>query len=494
MDIKLPKEVLNILEKFQKANYQIYIVGGAVRDLLMGREVSDWDFTTDAKPEEILKLFPDGFYDNKFGTVGIPLKSGRVKSEPNKVVGAAKHIENSGDEHELGAEQTHSEPRGRASGTLRPDERARNDVFEVTTMRKEGDYKDHRHPVDVSWTNKIEEDLTRRDFTINALAMDSNLNIIDPFKGKEDLDKKLIKAVGDPATRFQEDALRLVRAIRIASELEFDIENNTFKALCKNAHLIKDIAFERIRDELFKIFASGNPYMGIVKLREAGILQIILPELEKASGIIQEGPKHDRVYEILDHSFRTMRETPSSDPLVKFAALLHDVGKPTTHKINPDRNATFYNHDVEGGKLVLEIAKRFNLSKKQTDKLYKLVRWHMFSVSENQTDSAIRRFIKNVGKENIEDMLALRVGDRLGGDTRKPVSWRMENFKEKIKQVLKKPFTVSDLKINGNDVMETLNIKPGPRVGEILNKLFQEVLEDSSKNNREYLLSRIKQI
>ena len=441
MDYKLPNQVKNILDKFKKNNFQIFIVGGAVRDLLMGKQVSDWDFTTEAKPDQILALFPEGFYDNKFGTVGIPVKT---------------------------------------------------EIYEITTMRKEGNYRDFRHPTEIGWTNKIEEDLARRDFTINAMALSADGNIVAPFDGQDDIKNKIIRAVGDPNKRFKEDALRLMRAVRIATELEFDIEKNTFEAIKKNAHLLGEIANERVRDELFKILASMNPYMGIVKLREAGILQIILPELEKCFGIVQEGPKHDRVYDIGEHSLLTLKHTPSTDPLVRMATLFHDIGKVNTVKTDSSGNVTFYNHDVVGGKIILKLAKRFNLSKKQTDKLYRLVRWHLFTVDENQTDSAIRRFIKNVGVENIADMMALRIGDRLGGGTQKAVSWRMEKFQERIKQVLKKPFSISDLKVNGNDVMEILHIKPGPKVGEILQKLFEEVLEDASKNNREYLLNRIK--
>ncbi len=443
MNIKLPTEVKLILDKFQNAKFQIYIVGGAVRDLLMEKSVTDWDFTTDAKPEEILKLFPEGFYDNRFGTVGVSSDLG---------------------------------------------------VLEITTMRKEGIYKDYRHPIDISWTNKIEEDLARRDFTINAIALSPDDKIVDPFQGQDGIQNKNIKAVGDPNQRFKEDALRLMRAVRIATQLGFEIEKNTFQAIKENDNLIKEIANERVRDELFKILASENPYMGIVKLRESGLLQIILPELEDCFGIVQEGPKHDRIYDIGEHSLLSLKHTPSNDPLVRFAALLHDIGKVNTVKTAPDGNVTFYNHDTVGGHLILKIAKRFNLSKKQSDKLFKLVRWHLFTVDENQTDSAIRRFIKNVGLENIDDMMALRVGDRLGGGTQRAVSWRMEKFGERIKQVLKKPFSISDLKINGKDVMKALNIKPGPKVGEILNKLFEEVLEDASKNNKTYLLERIRQI
>ncbi len=441
-DYTLTKEVDNILGKFKKAGFQIYIVGGAVRDLLMGKPVHDWDFTTNAKPEEILKLYSDGFYDNKFGTVGIPVGK---------------------------------------------------DIFEITTMRKEGLYKDSRHPVEVSWTNKIDDDLARRDFTINAIAL-SDKEIVDPYKGQEDLKNKIVKTVGEPFMRFQEDALRLIRAIRIATQLNFEIEKETKNAISKNVDLIKNIASERIRDELFKILSSDNAYKGMILLREVGILQIILPELDKCFGIVQEGPKHDRVYDIGEHCLLALKFTPSNDPLVRLAAFLHDVGKAPTVRKGNDGNVTFFGHEVAGGKIVLEISKRFNLSKKQTEKLYLLVRWHMFSVSEDQTDSAIRRFIKNVGVENIEDMMAIRVGDRLGGGTQTETSWRIEKFKERIKEVLKKPFSISDLKLNGNDVMKELNLKPGKKVGEILQKLFEEVLEDSSKNNKEYLLNRIKNL
>lgn len=439
----LPNEVKILIEKFTEAGYQIYIVGGAVRDLLMNREVNDWDFTTDATPEQILKVIPEGYYDNKFGTVGLDIGNG---------------------------------------------------IFEITTMRKEGDYKDHRHPTEVGWTNKIEEDLARRDFTINAIALSADGNVSDPFQGLQDIKQKIIKTVGNPSDRFIEDALRLIRAIRIATQLGFEIDKSTFSAIYQNRELIKEVASERIRDELFKLLASANPYIGIIRLRESGILQIILPELERCFGLVQEGPKHDRVYDIGEHNLLSLKHCPSTDPLVRFAALLHDVGKPDTYEVGPDGNVTFYNHEVAGGKIVLEIAKRFNMSKKQSDKLYRLVRWHLFTVDENQTDSAIRRFIKNVGIENIEDMMAVRVGDRLGGGTQNAISWRMEKFQDRIKQVLTKPFSIADLKINGNDVMKELNLKPGPKVGEILQKLFEEVLKDGSKNNREFLLSEMKKI
>ncbi|HCM53525.1 MAG TPA: hypothetical protein DIS59_01085 [Candidatus Magasanikbacteria bacterium] len=358
---------------------------------------------------------------------------------------------------------------------------------EFAGARKEAYRSDSRKPTVVPAT--LEEDLSRRDFTVNAMALGDGL--VDPFGGQNDIKNKIIRAVGNPSQRFKEDALRLIRAVRISGELEFEIEPITFEAIKNNAGLLLEIADERVRDEMFKILSSVNPYYGIAKLRDSGLLPKILPELEQCFGISQEGPKHDRVYDIGKHSLLTLKETPSADPLVRLGALLHDIGKTKTVKIAEDGNVTFYNHDLEGGKMVLLIARRFNLSKKQTDKLYRLVRWHLFTVDENQTDAAVRRFIKNVGLENIEDIMALRIGDRLGGGTQKAVSWRMEKFKERIKKVLKKPFSISDLKVDGNDVMKILNIKPGPKVGEILKKLFAEVLDDAVKNDREYLLKRV---
>lgn len=470
MDYKIPEAIQLILDeqvrafcaKFISAGYQIYIVGGSVRDILMERRVHDWDFTTDATPEEILKLFPQSFYDNKFGTVGIP-----VSTVSTSEVGFLVPSVVEGDSSEV-------------------------KIYEITTMRKEGEYQDFRHPDKILWTNKIEEDLARRDFTINAIGLSTDGEIIDPYQGQEDIKNKLIRCVGNPDQRFKEDALRLFRAIRFSAQLEFDIEKNTFEAIKKNVHLIKEVSGGRIRDELFKLLGSMNPYIGILKLREAGILQIILPELESCFGVSQKGPKHARVYDIGEHSLLTLKETPSKDQLVRLAALLHDIGKSDTAQTDDTGNVTFYQHEVIGSRLATKIAKRFNLSRKQTDKLFRLVRWHLFTVDEKQTDSAIRRFIKNVGRENIKDMMALRIGDRIGGGTQKAISWRMEEFKKRINQVLQKPFSISDLKINGNDVMQILNIPSGPKVGEILNKLFEEVLEDSSKNNREYLLDRIK--
>ena len=232
---KVPNEIIEIYSKIQTSGFDIFFVGGCVRNLILKKDVKDWDFATSAKPEEIVKLFPDSFYDNKFGTVGIPI------DKPHK------------------------------------------QVIEVTTFRTEKGYKDFRHPTDVSWGKTIEEDLARRDFTINAIAMDLNGKFIDPFSGQKDLEKKLIKAVGNPNERFKEDALRLIRAIRFATQLDFKIEDKTWEDIKENAKLIDQISKERVRDELLKILASNFPYEGIILLKESGLLKYILPELLEGS-------------------------------------------------------------------------------------------------------------------------------------------------------------------------------------------------------------------
>jgi len=439
VEVQLPKFVLEILKKFEKAEFEIYVVGGAVRDLLMKKDSDDWDFTTNATPKEILKIFPDGFYDNIFGTVGIS-----HESSPNP--------------------------------------------FEITTFRHESGYSDQR----------LEEDLKRRDFTINAMALKSKkgkknqYELIDPYKGQEDLDKKLIRAVGKASERFSEDALRMMRAVRIAAELNFSIEKETLEAIKRSAKLIKKIAKERVKDELIKILASPTPYEGMMIFREVGLLQEIIPELEKTFGVEQKSPGRHHIHDVGTHSFLSLKNCKSTDPIVRFATLIHDIGKPQTYRKTPEGVITFYNHEMVSTKIAKRIAERLRFSKKQTEKLITLVRWHQFSVDERQTDKALRRFIKRVGKEYIKDMIDLRVGDRLGGGARE-TSWRLEEFKKRLIEVQKQPFTIHDLKISGNDIMKELNIKPGPKVGEILEKLFKQVEEKKIPNEKKALLTHLKQ-
>ncbi len=437
-------DIKQILDKIGKAGFEVALVGGGVRDVMAGKNISDWDLTTNATPEEILKLFPKAFYNNRFGTVGLA-KDGKT-------------------------------------------------TVEITTWRTEGKYTDARHPEEVAWGKSLEEDLARRDFTINAVALpyrDGKLqDAVDPFGGQTDFKKKIIRTVGEPDARFGEDALRLLRAIRFATILGFKIEDATLKSIKKNAKLLSKISGERIRDELFKIIASDNGADGIFLAREVGILKVILPELDACFEVPQKSPKRHHIYDVGTHCVMSLKFCPSADVITRLATMLHDVGKAKV-AVTREGVRTFYNHEVVGSRIANQIADRLHLSREQKEKVFKLVRWHQFSVNENQTDAAIRRFIKNVGLEYVEDMMDLRVGDRLGGGLQQPESWRLKLFRQKIKDVLKKPFTVKDLKIDGKDVMKTLGIKPGPKVGEILNKLFEEVQEDPKKNKKDYLLGRL---
>jgi tRNA nucleotidyltransferase (CCA-adding enzyme) len=447
MKVELPKSVKEILEKFEVTNYEIYIVGGAVRDILMGRTTNDWDFTTNATPEEILKVIPGGLYNNQFGTV--------FTDNPN----------NPGQPHE------------------------------ITTFRTESEYKDYRHPGKISWGKSLEDDLARRDFTINAMALKPQkgglYQVFDLYGGQSDLKKKLIRAVGNSDERFEEDALRMMRAIRIAAELGFSIEKKTFAAIKKNAPLINKIAKERVKDEFFKLLSSTNPYDGVVNFKDSGLMEEVLPEFMKCFGVEQKSPGRHHIYDVGNHLLMSLKFCKSSDPVTRFATLIHDIGKPQTYKKLPNQTITFYNHEMVSTKIAEGIAERLKFSNKEKDKFIKLIRWHQFTLDENQTDSAIRRFLKNVGLENVEDMLALRVADRLGGGARE-TSWRLEEFKKRLIEVQKQPFTVTDLKIDGNDVMRELNIKPGPEVGKILNELFENVVNKELDNERGPLLAALR--
>ncbi|MDO8461213.1 MAG: CCA tRNA nucleotidyltransferase [bacterium] len=452
MTSSIPSEILVVYNKFQDSKFEIYFVGGCVRNMLMKKPVKDWDFTTNATPEQILKLFPDGFYDNQFGTVGIPIEIGGEKK-----------------------------------------------VAEVTTFRTEQGYSDRRRPDKVAWGKSIEDDLARRDFTINAIALqchsDSPYALIDPFDGQKDIEQKLIRAVGDPQKRFKEDALRLLRAIRIATEFSFTIEEKTWNELTKDAPLIKEISGERIRQELLRIIASDNSYDGVLLLKNSNLLGQIIPELLEGIGISQVRPGRHHTTDVFTHNILSLKFCPSKDPIVRFATLIHDIGKPKVASTDEEGLVIFHNHEIVGARIAKDICDRMKFPKKERDKIVNLIRWHMFTVDEKATDAAVRRFIRRVGVENVKDMIDLRIGDRLGSGTQTAESWRLKLFKDRIEEQLKPaPFSINDLAIDGNDVMKELNIKPGPKIGEILQKLFLEVDEDLSKNTKEYLFKRIKEM
>lgn len=465
MKFKLDKGATRIVETLEAEGYEAWIVGGAVRDLLLSIPSYDWDVTTNATPEQIEPLFKESFYDNEYGTVKV----------------AGKHLK---------------EQFGIAEGEIDDDS-----LYDITTFRSESDYSDKRRPDKVEWGKTIEEDLKRRDFTINAigLRMQKRTNakmhefecvLVDPYDGQDDIKNKLVKAVGDPSERFEEDALRIMRAIRISAQLGFTIEEKTLIALKDKVPNLKEISWERIGAETMKLLATEHSADGILLMANCGIIQIIMPELLTTKAV-QQGGHH--IYDVFTHSIEALRACPSSDPVVRLATLLHDIDKPVVAKAEGPRGVTFYNHEVSGARTAKRIAERLKLSKKDQDRVFTLVRWHMFVYESKMTDASIRRFIRRVGKENIHDMMALRIGDRVGGGS-KATSWRLTELQKRIGEQLYEPLSLKDMNIDGGEIMKILNIKPSKKVGEILNTLFEEILDDSSKNTKEYLEKRVKEL
>jgi putative nucleotidyltransferase with HDIG domain len=525
MNLNLPFEVLYIMNRFDKAGFESFLVGGAIRDLVMNfkpEEVKDFDFTTNASPLEIQKVFEDSFYENKFGTVSVtyenlieeiaknhklPIKtsanfSQKIETKENRIIDLknAKKIHVSLKDKADSADQEIK----KEIQTLPP--------FEMTTYRSDGEYLDHRRPESVNFGKNIEEDLERRDFTINALAISINkeflekifsqkeletsyeinekdFRLIDLHNGCEDLEKRIIRTVGKADQRFAEDALRMLRAIRLAVQLNMDIETDTYFSIKYHKDLLNFVSAERIRDEFFKILSSNNPAKGIELLDQTGLLLTIIPELYEGVDMQQRG---HHTTDVWTHSIDALKYCPSKDPVVRFATLLHDIGKPPSYK-EENSEITFYSHDILGSRIASKIANRLRLSKKDVQRIFILVRYHMFHYQEHHSDASIRRFIRRVGFENIDDILDLREGDRLGSGAKK-TSWRLEEMKQRIIEQLNQPMGLDDLTIDGNDLMKELSLKPGPILGEILDKLLEKVLENPELNEKEKLLEEAKKL
>lgn len=446
----IPEEVLLVTGGLQSAGYQAYIVGGCVRDLLTGRIPKDWDITTNATPEKIQEIFPDTFYENKFGTVGVENKE--TENESLKVI-------------------------------------------EVTPYRLESAYSDGRHPDEVSFSQKLEDDLKRRDFTMNAIAYDpASGELVDLYDGQEAIKDKMIKAVGDAEERFTEDALRILRAVRFSTQHGFAIEHETMKAMEKCADMLGKISAERIRDEFTKMLLAPEPIVGVVMANKLGMLKYIVPELEIGIGVEQNG---EHIYDVWEHNLRTMQHAADKDwPLhIRLAGLLHDVAKPHTREWSKEKNDyTFYGHDVVGGKLARKICERLKFSSDFTEKIYRLVRYHMFFSDTDQiTLSAVRRLVAKVGAENVWDLIDLRICDRIGMGRPKEEPYRLRKFESMIEEVMRDPISVGMLKIDGNRLIE-MGERPGPKLGWTLHALLEEVLDDPTKNSEEYLETRAKQL
>ena len=455
---EIPKEINEIGSRLENAGFEAYIVGGCVRDLLLGKDPADWDITTNARPEEIQGLFPESFYENTFGTVTVVTDS---KKE------SLRHIE-------------------------------------ITPYRSEAGYSDRRHPDTVGFARTIEEDLGRRDFTVNVMAIklesgisniesDKKKFIVDLFGGQKDLEDKLIRAVGNADERFKEDALRMVRAIRLAVCLDFDIEPRTAAAIMKHAGLLREVSAERIRDEFSKIILSEDPARGMEILRELRILPHVLAELEEGYGVGQN--KH-HIYTVWEHNLKALQHAASKKWSldVRVAALLHDVAKPRS-KRGDGPDSTFYGHDVLGAEMVRNMLNRLKYQKQFVEKVSKLVRFHLFYYNVGEvSESSVRRLIAKVGLEDMEDLIRVRVCDRIGSGVPKAEPYKLRHFRFLVEKLSRDPITVGMLKIRGDDIMKIANVPPGPKVGFMLYVLLDEVLDDPTKNQKTMLEERVRKL
>ena len=437
--------MLALCGTLRDAGFEAYLVGGCVRDLLLEREPKDWDITTNAKPEDIQKLFEETFYENKFGTVGVVTKS----------------------------------------------EDPRLKVVEITPYREEGKYSNARHPDEIRWATALADDLKRRDFTINAMAYEpARGEIVDLHDGKEDLKRRLVRAVGDPNERFKEDALRMLRAVRLAAELDFALDTKTASSIAEDAPLLEKISRERVRDEFVRILESEHPMQALFIAQKLGILKYIVPELEHGIGVAQN---QAHSYDVFEHSLRALQHAADKKwPLaVRLAALLHDIGKPSTRRWSDEKNDwTFHGHEVAGAKIARAIMIDLRTPSELLDTVITLVRWHMFFSDPDQiTLSAVRRTIRNVGPEHIKELLSLRICDRIGTGRPKEQPFRLRKYMSMVDEALRDPIAVSMLKLDGARLIE-LGEAPGPRIGWILHTLLEEVLDDPGKNPPAYLESR----
>ncbi len=533
--LEIPFEVLYIFWRLKAAGFEAYLVGGAVRDLLINAfnglqnkgqrlQITDFDFTTNATPQQIQDVFDDSFYTNDFGMVGIAYK--RLLAEmvakgfdlPDKNLAVDLGVTHDQDSliNLAQASKIHQSLQKQVEQFQHKQQSPHKNnppPFEITTYRSEGVYSDFRRPDKINWGDSIEQDLERRDFTINALALTvkqsflkeyfnnkeiansvttigaNDYQLVDNHQGLIDLANQIIRTVRSPDERFKEDALRMLRAIRLACQLEFEVEPLTLAAIGHHSNLIKKISWERIRQEFLKMLVTNQPDRGIRLLNKTKLLDHIMPELQEAKGV-EQGGHHDT--DVWTHALAATKHCPSQDPIVKLATLLHDIGKPATKRIR-NGQITFYNHEIVSSRMADKIAKRLRLSNDQRQRLFELVRYHMFYYQPYHTDAAIRRLIKRVGLANIDDILDLREGDRLGSGARK-TSWRLEELKQRIVEQLNQPLTVTDLDINGQDLINELGMKPGPLIGDILDNLLEKVLENPELNQKQKLLQEAKQM
>lgn len=440
---------------FEQSNYQAYLVGGAVRDILQGKNVSDWDVATDATPEQISILF-------------------------NRVI-----------------------PTGIAHGTVTV--LFMGHKIEVTTFRKEYGYTDGRHPDKIEFGKDLKADLSRRDFTMNAIAASlKDGTLVDPFNGQNDIKSKIIRTVGNPNLRFSEDGLRPVRAVRFAAQLNFTIEENTLKAIPYALDKTATISVERFHDEFIKLLSAEKPSQGLILMEKTGILNLFLAELVQCRNIKQTDCRGIHKFDVLDHLFFACDGAPKEKINVRLAALFHDIGKPVAKRIeqrNGQQIITFYNHEFRSEEICHKIMTRLRFPKNQIEYVCHLVKNHMFHYESNWSDAAVRRFLVRVTPEALEDLFDLRIADVYGMTATAPIlkegPWvaNLLELKDRIQYIIEKntALCLKDLAINGKDLIQ-IGISPGKQIGQILMHLMETVLDDPECNTRDRLLEIAKKL
>jgi putative nucleotidyltransferase with HDIG domain len=431
----VPARVSGLIDDLVGAGHAAFVVGGSLRDVFLGRGPDDWDLATDALPDRLVALFHGAVYENRFGTVAV---------------------------------------------------RRDDEVFQITTFRTEHEYADFRRPHRVEFGEDLGADLARRDFTINAMAWgrgpaDAANHLVDSFGGREDVATRTLRAVGDPGARFREDALRMVRAVRLAATLGVTIEPATLAAIAANSELVGRLSGERIAAELGKLLGAPAPSIGLRAAQETGVLAAICPELAAQRGIPQNKTAGEDLW---DHTLRTVDAAPADRPIVRLAALLHDIGKPATFA-----DGHFHHHDSVGAATTESLLRRLRYPRSAADEVVHLVRHHMFPVDPDATDAAIRRFIKRIGRDRLDALFALRRADDIGSDV-SPDDAGFLAFRARVEAELDAAVVLdrTALAIDGTDLINELALEPGPSLGRVLNELLERVIVDPGLNERGSLL------
>jgi poly(A) polymerase/tRNA nucleotidyltransferase (CCA-adding enzyme) len=438
----LPEAPARALRDLAEAGHEAVLVGGCLRDLLLGLRPDDWDVATSALPEAVSTLFPGSWWENRFGTVTIP------GPEP----------------------------------------------VEITTYRTESGYGDRRRPDEVRFHGSLREDLARRDFTINAVAWlpdaagTATGRLVDPFGGLADLRSGIIRAVGDPAARFDEDALRVLRGVRFALRFGFEIDPATEAALADAAPRTAALSAERVRDELERLLADRGirPTVAFTRWEALGLLRTLLPEVAALRGIPQGKPLPG---DALDHTLRTAEALPAEDSILRLAGLLHDVGKATTFA-----NGHFYEHEVVGAGMAESVMRRLRFGAQHVGRVRELIRHHMFAYETAWTDAAVRRFIRRVGHDGLGDLFALRQADNTASGADEPLLGGLSELRRRIAEQESAPIATRHLAVDGHDLQRELRVPPGPDLGRVLDRLMEEVLDDPELNRRDVLLRRAGEI